>query len=93
VLQEGDPNSLRTLEWYVKELFSGNSNNEQIQKIHKSLESFSCQKGATEITRKISKHHLPDISATSREEREARPEKNPYQESTRHSKRREDHPG
>ena len=43
---EGDPNSLRTLEWYVKELFSGNSNNEQIQKIHKSLESFSCQKGA-----------------------------------------------
>jgi len=43
---DGDPNSLRTLEWYVKELYSGNSNNEQMQKIHKSLESFSCQKGA-----------------------------------------------
>ena len=30
---------------------------------------------ANEITRKISNHHLPDISATSREEREARPGK------------------
>ena len=48
---------------------------------------------ATEITRKISKHHLPDISAISREERKARREKNPSQESTRHSERREDHPG
>ena len=30
---------------------------------------------ATEITRKISKHHLPDISAISREERKARGKK------------------
>lgn len=43
---DGDPNSLRTLEWHVKEFYSGNVNNEQILKIQKLLESFSCQKEA-----------------------------------------------
>lgn len=34
------------MELYVNELFSGNANKEQIQKIHQALDSFSRQKGA-----------------------------------------------
>ena len=44
--QEGNPSSLAALELYVKELFSGNANNQQIHKIHQALENFSRQKGA-----------------------------------------------
>ncbi len=45
-LQEGSSSSLATLELYVNELFSGNANKEQIQKIHQALDNFSRQKGA-----------------------------------------------
>ena len=45
-MQEGSSSSLATLELYVSELFSGNANKEQIQKIHQALDHFSHQKGA-----------------------------------------------
>ncbi|XP_057374347.1 exportin-6-like [Daphnia carinata] len=43
---DGSTSSLAALELYVNELFSGNANKEQIQKIHQALDSFSRQKGA-----------------------------------------------
>ncbi|XP_046438149.1 exportin-6-like [Daphnia pulex] len=43
---DGSSSSLATLELYVNELFSGNANKEQIEKIHQALDNFSRQKGA-----------------------------------------------
>lgn len=44
ILKDGDPSSLAILEQYVKELFSGSASNEQLQKIHASLDHFARQK-------------------------------------------------